>query len=82
MEYVIAVYRSRNVAIRIYNYLSANGVTCALVSTPRAAGVGCGLSVKLNRADFVRLRGALGVESFAGFFLVRVTMHGNTLTRI
>lgn len=82
MEYVIAVYRSRNVAIRTYNYLSAHGVTCALVPTPRAAGVGCGLSVKLAKGDYLRLRAVLDSETFAGFFLVKLTLHGNTVTRI
>ena len=82
MEYVIAVYRSRNVAIRMYNHLSSNGAMCALVSTPRAAGVGCGLSVKISKADFLRWRGALVGETFVGFFLVKVTLHGNTVTRI
>ncbi len=83
MEYVIAVYRSRNVAIRAYNYLSNSGSMCALVSTPRAAGVGCGLSVKLSKSDFLRARSFLaGSETFVGFFLVKTTLHGNTVTRI
>lgn len=83
MEYILAVYRSRNVAIKAYNYLINNGVTCALVSTPRAAGVGCGLSVKLGREDFVRTRKALSRgESFAGFFLYKLTYGGGTLSRL
>ena len=83
MEYVIAVYRSRNVSIRVYNYLLSNGVTCALVSTPRSANVGCGLSVKFGRDAFARVRQALaGGETFVGFFIVKNTMYGNTVTRI
>ena len=83
MEYIIAVYRSRSVSIRAYNFLLNNGVTCALVSTPRAAGVGCGLSVKLNKSDLPRVKSVLSsAETFAGFFLVRRTFSGNTVTRI
>ena len=82
MEYVLAVYRSRNMTIRAYNFLQNNGVTCALVSTPRAAGVGCGLSVKIARADFPRVRDALVGESFVGFFLFRNSYSGGTLTRL
>ena len=49
MEYVIAIYRSRSVTISAYNYLLNKGVNCALISTPRSANVGCGLSVKFSR---------------------------------
>lgn len=83
MEYVLAVYRSRNVSIKAYNLLLRNGFTCALVSTPRAAGVGCGLSVKFARSDFDRVKNVLqSAETFAGFFLYRITYSGGTLTRL
>ena len=83
MEYIIAVYRSRSVSIRAYNFLLSNGITCALVSTPRSANVGCGLSVKFARADFPRVKQALmNGETFVGFFLIKNTYSGNTVTRI
>lgn len=83
MEYVIAVYRSRNVSMRAYNYLTNNGVTCALISTPRAANVGCGLSVKFAVQLLPRVRNTLSQgETFVGFFLARNTYNGTTLTRI
>ena len=83
MEYIIAVYRSRNVSIRAYNYLLNNGITCALVSTPRNANVGCGLSVKFDRSVFPHIRQVLqGGETFVGFFVVKNTMGGTTVARI
>ena len=83
MEYVIAVYRSRNVSMRAYHFLLSQGVTCALVSTPRSANVGCGLSVKFNKADFPSVAAALSSgETFVGFFLVKNTYNGNTVVRI
>lgn len=83
MEYIIAVYRSRSVSIRAYNFLLSNGITCALVSTPRNANVGCGLSVKFGRNVFANVREVLSRgETFVGFFLVRQTQQGNMLTRI
>ena len=83
MDYIIAVYRSRNVSIRAYNFLSNNGVTCALVSTPRSANVGCGLSVKFNKADFPTVKGVLSsAETFVGFFLVKNTLSGNVVVKI
>ena len=83
MEYIIAVYRSRNVSIRAYNFLLKNGVTCALVSTPRSDNVGCGLSVKFGKDVFPSVRQALASgETFVGFFVVKNTMFGTTVARI
>ena len=83
MEYIIAVYRSRNVTLKAYNFLSSQGVTCALISTPRSANVGCGLSVKFGRHVFARVRDVLSQgETFVGFFLVRQTQQGSLVTRI
>ena len=83
MEYVIAVYRSRNVSIQAYNYLIGRGFTCALISTPRSVGVGCGLSVKFGKdiLPYVKHNLANG-ETFVGFFVVKNTLHGSTVARI
>ncbi len=83
MEYIIAVYRSRNVSMRVYNYLVGQNQACALVSTPQGAKVGCGLSVKFSRETL----GGYGQiisqgETFVGFFLVKATSMGTTITRL
>lgn len=83
MEYVIAVYRSRNVSMRVYNYLIGQGVLCALVSTPRAANVGCGLSVKMRPDDYRTYAGRLSTaETFVGFFLLRQGYGGTSVVRL
>ena len=83
MEFVIAVYRSRNVSMRAYNFLQSQGVTCALVSTPRSANVGCGLSVKFGKSALPAFKDALSsVETFVGFFLIKNTFSGNTVVRL
>lgn len=83
MEYIIAVYRSRNVSMRVYNYLVGQNQVCAIVSTPQGAGVGCGLSVKFSR---ITLNGYGHIisqaETFVGFFLVKTTLRGTTITRL
>lgn len=82
-EYVIASYRSRSVSMKVYNYLVENGVVCALVSTPRLAGVGCGLSVKMSPTAFLNVRLTLQrLETFAGFFRVRNVGGRTVVTRI
>lgn len=83
MEYVIAVYRSRNVTMQAYDYLINNGVTAALVSTPRGANVGCGLSVKISASALPAVQPVLARnETFVGFFLVKNTSSGTIVTRL
>lgn len=83
MQYVIAVYRSRDVSMQVYNFLINNNVMAALISTPRGANVGCGLSVKISYADYAQFGNFLAQkETFAGFFLVRATMTGTVISRL
>lgn len=73
MEYYIVTYRSRTVTTQVYSQLVRKyNINCQLVSTPRGANVGCGLSIKMNPQDISALRDRLSqIESFAGVFLVR-----------
>ncbi len=83
MEYVIAVYRSRNECMQAYNFLQSGGVNCAVSSTPRAAGVGCGLSVRFAKGDLLRVNSLLPrASTFVGYFVVRNTARGQSVTRL
>ncbi len=75
MEYVVVAFRSRSHTIRFSSYLSSNGVYNEIINTPKEAGVGCGLSIKINKAQFQtvkRITLSLKLNSFAGFFLVKI----------
>lgn len=83
MEYIIAVYRSRSVTMRVYNYLVGQNQTCAIISTPQGAGVGCGLSVKFSRQTLDGYGHIVSQgDTFVGFFLVKVALRGTTITRL
>ncbi len=83
MQYVIAVYRSRNITMQAYNFLTQHGVVAALISTPRSVNVGCGLSVKFSVGVLPRVRATLSAaETFVGFFAVRNTMSGTIVTQV
>lgn len=74
MEYIIVSYRSRAHTVRFSEFLRKSGVYCQIINTPKEAGVGCGLSVRLSVQDFNAARRAVkitGFSSFAGFFLVK-----------
>lgn len=74
MEYVIVAFRSRSDTIDFSSILKQNGVFCEIVNTPKEAGVGCGLSVKISKGNFYivkRLVFNANKKSFAGFFAVK-----------
>ena len=73
MEYVLVAFRSRSHTVSFSEYLRLHGVNNEIVNTPKEAGVGCGLSVKISKNAFSIVKKAVfGAHygSFAGFFLV------------
>lgn len=84
MEYNIVAYRSRAVTSKAYNFLVSNGVSCALISTPKEAYVGCGLSIKFSPTDLMRVQELLGYNAptFAGYFRAFTKEGKNLVVRI
>ena len=73
MEYLVVSFRSRAHTVKFYDILKRNGVYAEIINTPKAAGVGCGLSVKTSTSSFAAVKNllrAVGLSSFSGFFLV------------
>lgn len=74
MEYVIIVFRSRSNTVKISGLLTRNGISNEIINTPKEAQVGCGLSVKIRKEYFERVKKGLGglVEGRgATYFLVK-----------
>lgn len=85
MEYVAVAFRSRSDTVAFYKYLGFNGVRSEIVNTPKEAGVGCGLSVKVSKNIFPMVRRAVFAfdrKSFAGFFLVKTVNGRRTVASI
>lgn len=75
MEYVVIAFRSRAHTIKVANYLRVNGIKNEIVNTPKEAGVGCGLSVKISKNAYSAIKRAvlaMNLSSYAGFFLVSI----------
>ena len=73
MDYVVVAFRSRTHTIEFSRLLKRNFISNEIVNTPKEAGVGCGLSVKIDKGVFLtvkRIVHSLSRTSFAGFFLV------------
>ena len=74
MEYIIVAFRSRTHTVAFSENLNKRRISNEIVNTPKEAGVGCGLSVKIAIGSFARVKQltfALGYNSFAGFFSVK-----------
>ncbi len=83
MEYVVVAYRSRAHTVKFHEFLTNNGIHSEIVNTPKEAGVGCGLSVKisLDKLPFVKKAvNILALSSFAGVFSIK-NFGGRTLIR-
>ena len=74
MEYIVAAFRSRSETIKFYDYLRSYGANVEIINTPKEAGVGCGLSVKISPEILYAVKKAAAsfpARSFAGFFLIK-----------
>lgn len=75
MEYLIVAFRSRSSTVKFFEFLRKNNILSEIVNTPKEAGVGCGLSVKLNKNLLGIVKKAVkvsNISSFAGVFLVKM----------
>ncbi|MBQ3116049.1 MAG: DUF3343 domain-containing protein [Clostridia bacterium] len=85
MEYVVVAFRSRAHTVGFYERIKNAGIRAEIVNTPKEAGVGCGLSVKVDRGSFALIKRAVGIarlNSFAGFFLVKEVAGRRIVTTI
>ncbi len=69
MTEILAVFRSRSQATDCNLLLRKNGIPSNLISTPKEANVGCGLSVKFPQHMLARAqRIAVKYSAFYGFY--------------
>ncbi len=67
MDYILIAYRSRSHTLKFHEFLKSNGLYSEIVNTPKEAGVGCGLSVKIEPKYFTAVKKAVRITNFSGF---------------
>lgn len=73
MQYVIAVFRSRNETLYFANMFRSAGYFASIINTPKEAGQACGISVRFDMRLFALAKQFLLAKpfrSFHGFFRV------------
>lgn len=68
MIFYIFVFRSKTDVFSFIDKLKFNSVFSQTVGTPKEANVGCGLSVKVEKASFLKAKSLLSVYNFPSFF--------------
>ena len=74
MEYIVIAFRSRGHTVKFYQLLQENRIGAQIINTPKEAGVGCGLSVKIMPTQIINAKTLLNksaLSSFAGLFMVK-----------
>lgn len=61
--YGIAAFRSRQQVLRFEDALRREGISCSVMTTPRAVALGCGLSVRFDLENADRVRAVLQREN-------------------
>ncbi len=67
----VAVYRTRNEALRLANFFNKEKIACATINIPSYLKLGCGLSVVFDSAykdKVYRANDMYNLKSFAGIF--------------
>ena len=64
---MLAVFRSRAQALDALTLLKGAGIPAQAVSTPKEAGVGCGISVRFDGKFFPRVRTLLAKRRYVAF---------------
>ncbi|MBQ3218990.1 MAG: DUF3343 domain-containing protein [Clostridia bacterium] len=83
MEYIIVAFRSRAHTVKFHEFLRRNGIFSEVINTPKEAGVGCGLSVKVSKERFSIVKNlaySANLGSLAGFFIYK-TVGGKRTVR-
>lgn len=71
----IAVFRSRGQAVDCNMRLRKSGIPSNLINTPKEAGIGCGLSVRLPKDMLGRAKNIIynaKYSAFYGFITVKI----------
>lgn len=68
MTEILAVFRSRSQAVDCAGVLKNTGMAASLINTPKEANVGCGLSVKVPRAEFARVKQVIARSKYSAFY--------------
>ncbi len=81
-EYIVAAFRSRTQVFKYEKLLSGAGITSEIINTPREIAVGCGLSLKISKEDYIKAKKLYDIyrpTGMVGFFTVKKDDSGSRI---
>lgn len=81
----VAVFKSRSQVMSFVENMNSLGAECRLISTPKEAHLGCGVSAEFSLSQFALAKAIVGkirYNSFYGFFLIEKRGSRTTTVRI
>ena len=85
MEFLIIAFKSREESTKFNKLLKDFGINSSLTSTPKEAGLACGLSVRVDNGYYYAVRRVLNnvkSKTFVGIFSVKVVNGRNVVKTI
>jgi|AntRauTorcE11897_2_1112592.scaffolds.fasta_scaffold00001_281 hypothetical protein len=74
MSYIIAVFKNRNSTLKYYDMLNRSRLPVSIISTPKVAGIGCGICVKMTKESYTfayKILSRARVNSFVAFYKIK-----------
>lgn len=78
MQFIIAVFTSRNETLYFANMFKSNGIYAGVINTPKEVGKACGISVRFDERLYLIAQNFLKTKPFRSFYgFYRVYVNGN-----
>ena len=68
MQYILAVFKSRNETLYLANLLMQKGYSVNIINTPREIGPSCGISVQFAVSLLEQVRLQMTTKPFRSFY--------------
>lgn len=85
MNFIIAVFKSRNETLYLANMFKASGICVDIINTPKEAGQACGISVKFNERFLSFANQCLNSKpfrAFVGFYRITCYRNGQSIEKL
>ncbi len=84
MNYLMMIFRSRNEALAMYEYLKARGVSCSTMNAPRSLMKSCGVAIRtnINESSLLKLINGYPKNADVKVYAVTSTFGGTSYRQI
>ena len=75
----IAAFRSRSQTMRLFQVAKSRGIACSIITTPREASIGCGISLSYGQDSHAAVKNLVmrgDFNALIGFYKMERTPDG------